>query len=63
MRAAVLTGFFLLLSKSLELFELIHFGMAKNHDDAFEVFSLSSIENSSQLYNYHHLLHRRHGHR
>ena len=32
---------FLLLSKSLELFELIHFGMAKNHDDAFEVFSLS----------------------
>ena len=40
MGAAVLTGF-LLLSKSLELFELIHFGMAKNHDDAFEVFSLS----------------------
>ena len=36
--------FFLLLSKSLELFELIHFGMAKNHDDAFEVFSLQHWE-------------------
>ena len=35
---------FLLLSKSLELFELIHFGMAKNHDDAFEVFSLQHWE-------------------